>query len=54
MKKQLLTTALVSSILGFGITSAVAQTTITGNLDLSYSATSNEGNATAAQKNVKC
>jgi len=50
MKKQLLTTALVSSILGFGITSAVAQTTITGNLDLSYSATSNEGNATAAQK----
>jgi len=50
MKKQLLTTALVSSILGFGITSAVAQTTITGNLDLSYSATSNEGNATAVQK----
>ena len=50
MKKQLLTTALVSSILGFGITSAVAQTTVTGNLELSYSATSNEGNATAAQK----
>jgi len=52
MKKQLLTTALVSSILGFGITSAVAQTTVTGNLDLSYSATTHEGNATATQKGL--
>ena len=50
MKNKLITTALVSSILGLGVTSAVAQTTVTGNLELSYHATSNEGNATAAQK----
>jgi len=36
MKNKLLTTALVSSILGLGVSSAVAQTTITGNLELSY------------------
>ena len=50
MKNKLITTALVSSILGFGVSSAVAQTTVTGNLELSYHATSHEGNATAAQK----
>jgi len=52
MKNKLITTALVSSILGFGVSSAVAQTTVTGNLELSYHATSHEGNATAAQKTL--
>ncbi len=52
MKNKLITTALVSSILGFGVSSAVAQTTVTGNLELSYHATSHEGNATAAQKQL--
>jgi hypothetical protein len=52
MKNKLITTALVSSILGLGVSSAVAQTTITGNLELSYHATSHEGNATAAQKQL--
>jgi len=50
MKNKLITTALVSSILGLGVSSAVAQTTITGNLELSYYALSHEGNATATQK----
>jgi len=52
MKNKLITTALVSSILGFGVSSAVAQTTVTGNLELSYHATSHEGNATSTQKGL--
>jgi len=52
MKNKLITTALVSSILGLGVSSAVAQTTITGNLELSYHATSHEGNATSTQKGL--
>lgn len=45
MKNKLLTTALVSSMLGAGVTASVAQTTVSGNLDLSYMASSAEGNA---------
>jgi hypothetical protein len=45
MKNKLITTALVSSMLGAGITASVAQTTVSGNLDLSYMATSAEGNS---------
>jgi hypothetical protein len=52
MKNKLITTALVSSILGFGVSSAVAQTTVTGNLELSYYALSHEGNANAATKQL--
>ena len=44
MKNKLLTTALVSSMLGAGVTASVAQTTVSGNLDLSYMASSAEGN----------
>jgi hypothetical protein len=50
MKNKLITTALVSSFLGLGVSSAVAQTTVTGNLELSYYALSHEGNANAATK----
>jgi hypothetical protein len=42
MKNKLLTTALVSSMLGAGTTASVAQTTVTGNLDLSYMAFSDK------------
>lgn len=45
MKNKLLTTALVSSMLGVGVTASVAQTTISGNLDLSYMASSAKGNS---------
>jgi len=41
MKNKLLTTALVSSMLGLGVTSAVAQTTISGNLEITYNAVTN-------------
>jgi hypothetical protein len=47
MKNKLITTALVSSMLGAGITASVAQTTVSGNLDLSYLASSAKGNAGA-------
>jgi len=47
MKNKLLTTALVSSMLGAGVTASVAQTTVSGNLDLSYMATSAKGNSGA-------
>ena len=47
MKNKLTTTALVSSMLVAGITASVAQTTVSGNLDLSYLATSAKGNAGA-------
>jgi len=48
MKKTLkITTALVGSMLAFGVSAAVAQTTVSGNLGLSYFATKN--NATANQ-----
>lgn len=43
MKNKLLTTALVSSMIGAGITASVAQTTVSGNLDLSYMAVSAKG-----------
>ena len=52
MKNKLITTALVSSFLGLGVSSAVAQTTITGNLELSYQGLSHEGNATGPQKKL--
>jgi len=41
MKNKLVTTALVSSMLGLGVTSAVAQTTVSGNLEITYNAVSN-------------
>ena len=47
MKNKLLSTALVTSMLGAGITASVAQTTVSGNLDLSYLATSAKGNSGA-------
>ena len=47
MKNKLLTTALVSSMLGAGITASVAQTTVSGNLDLSYMSSSAKGNSGA-------
>ena len=47
MKNKLTTTALVSSMLVAGITASVAQTTVSGNLDLSYLATSAKGNSGA-------
>jgi len=50
MKKTLkLTTALVGSMLTLGVSSAVAQTTVSGNLGLSYYATSNDGASSKAQ-----
>ena len=47
MKNKLITTALVSSMLGAGVTASVAQTTVSGNLDLSYMASSAKGNSGA-------
>ena len=47
MKNKLTTTALVSSMLVAGITASVAQTTVSGNLDLSYMASSAKGNTGA-------
>ena len=47
MKNKLTTTALVSSMLVAGITASVAQTTVSGNLDLSYMASSAKGNSGA-------
>ena len=47
MKNKLTTTALVSSMLVAGITASVAQTTVSGNLDLSYMASSSKGNSGA-------
>jgi len=50
MKNTLkLTTALVGSMLTLGVSSAVAQTTVSGNLGLSYFATTNSTTATQAQ-----
>jgi hypothetical protein len=50
MKNTLkLTTALVGSMLTLGVSSAVAQTTVSGNLGLSYFATSNSSTANTAQ-----
>jgi len=50
MKNTLkLTTALVGSMLTLGVSSAVAQTTVSGNLGLSYFATTNSSTANAAQ-----
>ena len=50
MKNTLkLTTALVGSMLTLGVSSAVAQTTVSGNLGLSYFATSNSTTASTAQ-----
>ncbi len=43
MKNKLITTALVGSMFGFAISSAVAQTTVTGNLDIVYHAVSSKG-----------
>ncbi len=48
MKKLLLTTAIVSSALFAG--SAIAQTTITGNLDIQFKAVSAEGTANSGAK----
>ena len=47
MKNKLTTTALVSSMLVAGITASVAQTTVSGNLDLSYMASSSKGQSGA-------
>ena len=48
--KNKLTTALISSLFGLGLTSvSVAQTTVSGNLDLSYMATSAKGTQSASK-----
>ena len=49
MKNKLLTSALVSSMIGAGVTASVAQTTVSGNLDLSYMATSAKGTLSASK-----
>ena len=50
MKNKLMTTALVTSMLSIGVTSAVAQTTITGNIDISYFGTSAKGGTAGTTK----
>jgi len=50
MKNKLMTTALVTSMLSIGVTSAVAQTTITGNIDMSYFGTSASGGTAGTTK----
>jgi hypothetical protein len=52
MKNKLMTTALVTSMLSIGVTSAVAQTTITGNIDMSYFGTSAKGGTAGTTKSV--
>ena len=47
MKNKLLTSALVSSMIGAGVTASVAQTTVSGNLDLSYMAVEAKGASSA-------
>jgi hypothetical protein len=47
MKNKLLTTALVTSMIGAGVTASVAQTTVSGNLDLSYMAVAAKGTGSA-------
>jgi len=42
MKNKLINTALVSSMVGLGMSAAVAQTTISGNLELTYNAVENK------------
>ena len=49
MKNKLLTSALVTSMIGAGITASVAQTTVSGNLDLSYMAVGAKGTASASK-----
>jgi len=50
MKNKLMTTALVTSMLSIGVTSAVAQTTITGKIDMSYFGTSGKGGTVGTTK----
>jgi hypothetical protein len=52
MKNKLMTTALVTSMLSIGVTSAVAQTTITGNIDMSYFGTSAKGGTPGTTKST--
>jgi len=42
MKNKLINTALVSSMVGLGMSAAVAQTTISGNLEITYNAVENK------------
>jgi hypothetical protein len=44
MKNKLMTTALVSSMLGLGVNASVAQTTVSGNLELTYNAVTSKAN----------
>jgi hypothetical protein len=53
MKNKLITTALVGSMFGFAISSAVAQTTITGNLDIAYHAVSGKGTDSATNPSYR-
>ena len=53
MKNKLITTALVGSMFGFAISSAVAQTTVTGNLDIAYHAVSGKGTDTATNPSYR-
>lgn len=46
MKNKLLTTALVSSMIGVGVNASVAQTTVSGNLELTYMAHSSKASGT--------
>jgi hypothetical protein len=53
MKNKLITTALVGSMFGFAISSAVAQTTVTGNLDIAYHAVKAKGTQTTTNNSYR-
>jgi hypothetical protein len=53
MKSKLITTALVGSMFGFAISSAVAQTTVTGNLDIAYHAVKAKGTQTTTNNSYR-
>ena len=53
MKNKLITTALVGSMFGFAISSAVAQTTVTGNLDIAYHALKAKGAQSATNNSYR-
>lgn len=53
MKSKLITTALVGSMFGFAISSAVAQTTVTGNLDIAYHALKAKGTQTSTNNSYR-
>lgn len=53
MKNKLIATALAGSMFGFGISTAVAQTTVTGNLDIAYHAVAAKGTQSATNSSYR-